>query len=1512
MKKIDKNSIAGLIDKTLAVYQADASRVIADYRAERQYTADYEGRQILELLQNADDAETDNILIEINTSNNTLSISNNGVPFSLEGVKSLMLANMSPKNKKEYIGNKGLGFRSILNWVTKVDVITEDAILEFSPSFAKENYTKIRDLNHDLLTEVENDTNLSNGEIPFAILAIPAIQEVVERNDWVTTIRLHYKENEQESIKNQLASISEETLLFLKHTKQIRVKANYEQERVYQKTVLSADKIQVNEKIWNVHHSGEKAFSEEKMYSFQIAWQDDLNDKDAVFYTYFPTDVKTHLPCLIHATFDLNSSRKEINPTNENLHILAEIASVLRDIALNRFDTEISSWKPYQFLYPISKSDNNVLKNFYQSLENLRKTSPIYPSTDGSYYNKEEIIDYGIAFSNWVENNELGSHFNQLLKPFNEEIEHSVKGLYFLHRYSPEKLFEILSNANAELNDFTQRAQLIKLLIDNRFKNLHDSTIRLPLLIDRETKEPTNNQLFTIRRDDNSTITPPDYVKGMSFIDTDFYNILTTVFSKEIENARNEKENVSRPLKRVIDRVVNIGSNDIIDVIRFVIKETENQLLQTESDGKDLVKSLIDFLYQIFLKNTERKGVLPITIPLINRSKQVVNAEDLFFGKEYDDGEFTELIFEGIYFDKDYLIGNDYWQLEFDNTEDSIAFFTWLGVNRFLKFQKDTNEITPPALYQAFVFKSRPDIQKTYHYFRGTKIADESLIQKLSKEKLLVLLTKDSFLKNQLSENHSDTYKYKYGSGYPKLLNSFPSFIEFQITSKVNFSDYIINNELGLDQLFKSVEFSGDLFTKFKVYEGEVKALLEKFGAIKSLDHISLKDFYRLFEQQEILFPEGRGSSNFYKRFLEICTKSKAISENKNDFDFTDFKCFARKGGRKESPLELKNVSEIYYSDNNLVPKDVLDKFWILYLPNRLGERNVKKYFGVNLISDVLEKIKIDNREPSEHDLKFNSHIQKLKPYFLYYRLLSIKDKNVKNEAINLTKNIDIKLVSSCAYHFASDETFYLQKNHFIKIAGTFYVNNASSLETLIDDIEFCDTVAEIFGTHYKVKEFHSRYRSIFNANIKDTEYIIRSDEGEELLAEAKQTLGISSNEITFWRRLFDFRSEEFSEEISDQEELGKILLKYLEYSLPTDYHLVDFSNLSKKETIGFLKAVSSKFGLEVSQLITWETDGFYGFYDEALRDLTRDNHKRFKRLMWNQLEATKSISEQKKFLPLLFEFNSIVDQDFVKNEIKRNALNATWDIDRYFFNLIEKKFDLKDFSAQSNLPDPTNLYPNILSEYKIDEDQFPIEWKGLLYFKDNEQSLRDYLDEMDKSKQDQIEEVLDTSSVGNLYVGKSEKLNMRVFSNPVNSGWSHGMKDVVKNKRAGKRAEMLVYNTLVSEHGVDHVQWMSSFSETSLDKADSYHFDIAYKIDNTWKYLEVKSFNGTYFHLSREEKSFGMKYPNKYEVALVSGTDIFIFKELFKNDINFNDNPYYKATPSDYIISLKIDHPKN
>jgi guanylate kinase len=73
------------------------------------------------------------------------------------------------------------------------------------------------------------------------------------------------------------------------------------------------------------------------------------------------------------------------------------------------------------------------------------------------------------------------------------------------------------------------------------------------------------------------------------------------------------------------------------------------------------------------------------------------------------------------------------------------------------------------------------------------------------------------------------------------------------------------------------------------------------------------------------------------------------------------------------------------------------------------------------------------------------------------------------------------------------------------------------------------------------------------------------------------------------------------------------------------------------------------------------------------------------------------------------------------------------------------------------------------------------------------------------------------------------------------------------------------------------------------------------------WKYLEVKSFNGTYFHLSRSEKKEAIKRGKDFEIALVIDVQVHILKDYFNEDVDFDNNDLFYASPSDYIISLQL-----
>ena len=108
-------------------YSEDPASIIEHFNIEQQNIQTYNGRQLLEMLQNADDAsETAKIKrVLIRLSDNQLTIANNGETFTEGGFLSITRSNLSPKTMlQNKIGQKGLGFRSIPEIVNVVAAST--------------------------------------------------------------------------------------------------------------------------------------------------------------------------------------------------------------------------------------------------------------------------------------------------------------------------------------------------------------------------------------------------------------------------------------------------------------------------------------------------------------------------------------------------------------------------------------------------------------------------------------------------------------------------------------------------------------------------------------------------------------------------------------------------------------------------------------------------------------------------------------------------------------------------------------------------------------------------------------------------------------------------------------------------------------------------------------------------------------------------------------------------------------------------------------------------------------------------------------------------------------------------------------------------------------------------------------------------------------------------------------------------------------------------------------------
>src|SRR5687768_164318 len=92
------------IETTKQVYLLSPARMFSEYNGEKENVKNYNGRQLLEMLQNADDAASEakgqrKALIKL--SGKQLIIANTGYPFSEEGLISIFHSHLSPKEARE-------------------------------------------------------------------------------------------------------------------------------------------------------------------------------------------------------------------------------------------------------------------------------------------------------------------------------------------------------------------------------------------------------------------------------------------------------------------------------------------------------------------------------------------------------------------------------------------------------------------------------------------------------------------------------------------------------------------------------------------------------------------------------------------------------------------------------------------------------------------------------------------------------------------------------------------------------------------------------------------------------------------------------------------------------------------------------------------------------------------------------------------------------------------------------------------------------------------------------------------------------------------------------------------------------------------------------------------------------------------------------------------------------------------------------------------------------------------
>lgn len=1485
-----KEYIENLKDETLGYFKSYA-RMVREYNNEKATTKDYNGRQLLELIQNADDAKSDTILIKLNKERQLLSISNKGEPFIKEGYRSLMLSGLSSKIKKIYIGNKGLGFRSIINWSESVKIHSNNLSVEFSEKTRKETYLNLYDEN--TRNKIRKEFSFPKTTIPFPFLAIPEIKNYSNGN-YTTTIEIQYKNKDWilEDIINQVKELKPEVLLFLNNINSIHFEGF---ENDVQDIIINGKKeigkiTTISNKEWIVYekngeldskHQDEDS-TEQEFYQVKIAIPQIFDNETNVLFTFFPTKVNIEFPFVVHGTFDLDNSRNQLRKSDKNKFVLEKLIELIVETA-KKISQQETSWKPIKLLR--YNSQNKVLEDlgFYELINKKIKELKLFPCVDGKYRDIEDTIQYGNDFSTFISKNKYTKLFENLLIPIDEDLKKWINEIeisfYILKINYLIKKIDLLST---KLKTINERAELVYILIEN--SEFHSDGQKYSILINEEKAIISKNiSVFTPPTTKSEKFDIPDFIK-IDFLNKDFFRKLLSKF--DLQDSREK----ARELQREIKEISNISSFEPANIINKIITESNRKIRKSKNKKKvnEIIRKMIKSLFANYkdLKDTTRPDTSKAQI--ITKSGKAYNAHNLYLSSDYPSGKLTEDIFADVFPKNLFIASRKTLGLGKENEFEVEAFFTdFLNVNVHTKFNKDEY---PVYDYERFVFGS---VTKPNNYSESslniTKIENTDIIfDKISFEKLLLWILKDNYIFKQIDNRFNDdsfTYKKAREWYFHHSLDSKPSYIKYQIITKSPyiFSELFVNNEkLSFINEFK-IDYKHPLFEKYVVSEEEINNLLLELGAKENFDDFSIERISKIITELKGKDPKGKNAQNIYKLAFEHYKKNKIeLNLNENTFLFS----------KKGNELDYYPNEEIYYTDNITLPKKIINQHPILNFPKRVGESQVSKFFGIKTFKDY--HIEIKNAELNKKlTAEINEYITEIKPYLLTIRLSKItadKQKQINRES-NSIKNLEIKICHSINCTIEDNE-IELEDFDFIKSENKFHIRlkSISAIQELRKNSKFSDIISEIITITFKVNENKADFRTCFRNDIEDTEYHTISEYGEGLLQEAKELLNMSDYQRNFWRTIFSIKSRD----LDPKQNLNKQIVGAFNLDFSSIIDLIDYQFLSIPNNIVYFQKIFSKLNISIEEFSSKSLKklDLTKYHSDIIENYFCSKAKQFKILIWLKLNIEPE--KQDTFLDLLSNYEK--SDYFIDDISTKNRYEFKIDIEKAYNQFIKDEFNI-EFQEPKQKIDLDTIYEKNKSEFSLKEQDIIEEstkTKSLLFFDKNidriKVIIKPFIEKEETINEEENSDIENTVVINDFTV-KAKELNNNYKKK---GAYTPNPSSNKRNKKKGNKSEKKVYAKLIELYGTDSVAWKAREDE-------GLQYDIRYtKDEKNWIYVEVKSFDSGKFYISRSEKIFGEKYKDKYEVWLVNENELYPI-ELFKIED-------YNIEATEFIVSLEIE----
>jgi hypothetical protein len=384
-----------------------------------QQTFPRRGSYLMEFIQNADDAESQFLKIEI--SKNSILVSNDGEEFSKEDTRDICMVGRSSKSPVDYIGYLGVGFKSVF--------LVSDCVEIYSGGYQ---------------FKFDKDYWENSEDLPWQVIPIWVDEPSVPILGGKTVFNISIKDSDQiNKIREETRQghLDRRTLLFLRNIKVIEIVDKQGQfERKISKELIHYGNR--NHKVYLINERVVDESSEEKEYqdhwlTFQNTaevprevrndeqtkeWErQDVNKREVVVafklresdndfdlikemkgtahigvFSFMPIkEVKSGLNFLFQADFLTTPGRGELSrEALWNKWLAGEIHNLIISKAIPGF-IEHERWKMNfaNVLYSPEEGHELIAKHISMPLNEYLAKEPLYVAEDGTLVGLDELVD---------------------------------------------------------------------------------------------------------------------------------------------------------------------------------------------------------------------------------------------------------------------------------------------------------------------------------------------------------------------------------------------------------------------------------------------------------------------------------------------------------------------------------------------------------------------------------------------------------------------------------------------------------------------------------------------------------------------------------------------------------------------------------------------------------------------------------------------------------------------------------------------------------------------------------------------------------------------------------------------------------------------------------------------------------------------------------------------------------------------------------------------------------------